>query len=142
MVTVRTAEAHWEGSLMEGQGQVELVSSGVGSFEVNWPSRAEQANGKTSPEELIAAAHSTCYSMALSNGLAGAGAPPTSVDTKADVSFQAGQGITGIKLTVVAVVPGIDAEQFQAAAQDAKVNCPVSVALAGTTITLEATLRP
>ncbi len=141
MATVRTAEAHWEGSLMEGQGEVELVSSGVGSFEVNWPSRAEQPNGKTSPEELIAAAHSTCYSMALSHGLAGAGTPPTSVDTKAEVSFQAGQGITGIKLTVVAVVPGIDAEQFQAAAQDAKVNCPVSVALAGTTITLEATLR-
>jgi len=141
MATVRTAEAHWEGSLMEGHGEVELVSSGVGSFEVSWPSRAEEANGKTSPEELIAAAHSTCYSMALSHGLAGAGTPPTSVDTKAEVSFQAGQGITGIKLTVVAVVPGIDAEQFQAAAQDAKVNCPVSVALAGTTITLEATLR-
>ena len=141
MATVRTAEAHWEGSLMEGQGEVELVSSGVGSFEVNWPSRAEQPNGKTSPEELIAGAHSTCYTMALSHGLAGAGTPPTSVDTKAEVSFQAGQGITGIKLTVVAVVPGIDAEQFQAAAQDAKVNCPVSVALAGTTITLEATLR-
>ena len=140
MATVRTAEAHWEGSLMEGQGEVELVSSGVGSFEVSWPSRAEEANGKTSPEELIAAAHSTCFSMALSHGLAGAGTPPTSVDTRADVTFQPGQGITGIKLTVTAVVPGIDADQFEAAAQDAKANCPVSQALTGTTITLDATL--
>jgi lipoyl-dependent peroxiredoxin len=140
MATVRTAEAHWEGSLMEGQGEVELVSSGVGSFEVTWASRAEQANGKTSPEELIAAAHSTCFSMALSHGLAGAGTPPTSIDTKADVTFQPGTGITGIKLTVVGVVPGIDAAAFEAAAQDAKQNCPVSQALTGTTITLEASL--
>ena len=140
MATVRTAEAHWEGSLLEGQGEVELVSSGVGSFEVSWPSRAEAANGKTSPEELIAAAHSTCFSMALSHALAGAGTPPTTVDTRADVTFQPGEGITGIKLTVTAVVPGIDAEQFEAAAQDAKANCPVSQALTGTTITLEATL--
>jgi len=140
MATVRTAEAHWEGSLMEGQGEVELVSSGVGSFEVSWPSRAEQANGKTSPEELIAAAHSTCFSMALSHGLAGAGTPPTTIDTKADVTFQPGTGITGIKLTVTGVVPGIDAAAFEAAAQDAKKNCPVSQALTGTTITLEASL--
>ncbi len=140
MATVRTADAHWEGSLMEGQGEVELVSSGVGSFEVSWPSRAEQANGKTSPEELIAAAHSTCFSMALSHGLAGAGTPPTTIDTRADVTFQPGTGITGIKLTVTGVVPGIDAEGFEAAAQDAKKNCPVSQALAGTTITLEASL--
>ena len=84
MATVRTAQAHWEGSLMEGQGEVELVSSEAGSFEVNWPSRAEQANGKTSPEELIAAAHSTCFSMALSHGLAGAGHAPTSIDTTAE----------------------------------------------------------
>ena len=141
MATVRTAQAHWEGSLMEGQGEVELVSSEAGSFEVSWPSRAEAANGKTSPEELIAAAHSTCFSMALSHGLAGAGTPPTSVDTTADVTFQPGTGITGIKLTVVGVVPGIDAEQFEAAAQDAKANCPVSQALAGTTITLQASLQ-
>ncbi len=140
MATVRTAEAHWEGSLMEGQGEVELVSSGAGSFEVSWPSRAEEANGKTSPEELIAAAHSTCFSMALSHGLAGAGTPPTSVDTKADVTFQPGKGITGIKLTVSAVVPGLTPEQFEEAAQDAKANCPVSQALTGTEITLEATL--
>jgi osmotically inducible protein OsmC len=141
MATVRTAQAHWEGSLMEGEGEVELVSSEAGSFEVSWPARAEAPNGKTSPEELIAAAHSTCFSMALSHGLAGAGNPPTSVDTTADVTFQPGQGITGIKLTVVGVVPGIDAEQFEAAAQDAKANCPVSQALTGTTITLEASLQ-
>jgi len=140
MATVRTADAHWEGSLMEGQGEVELVSSGVGSFEVNWASRAEAANGKTSPEELIAAAHSTCFSMALSHALAGAGHPPTSIDTRADVTFQAGQGITGIKLTTKGVVPGFTAEEFEAAAQDAKKNCPVSQALTGTTITLEASL--
>ena len=137
MATVRTAEAHWEGSLREGQGEVELVSSGTGSFEVTWPARAEEPNGKTSPEELIAAAHSTCFSMSLSLGLTDAGHPPTSVDTRADVTFQPGQGITAIKLTVRGVVPGITAEQFEAAAQDAKVNCPVSQALTGTTITLE-----
>lgn len=140
MATVRTANAHWEGSLMEGSGQVELASSGIGTYPVSWPSRAEQANGKTSPEELIAAAHSTCYSMALSNGLAKAGTPPTSLDTTADVSFQPGEGITGIKLTVVGVVPGMSAEDFAAAAEDAKKNCPVSQALTGTTITLEASL--
>ena len=118
MATVRTANAHWEGSLMEGQGEVELVSSEAGSFEVNWPSRAEQANGKTSPEELIAAAHSTCFSMALSHALAGAGTPPSTVDTTADVSFVPGTGITGIKLTVRAAVPGLTAEQFEAARLD------------------------
>ena len=140
MATVRTAEAHWEGSLMEGHGEVDLVSSGIGQFEVTWPARAEQPNGKTSPEELIAAAHSTCFSMALSHGLSGAGNPPTSLDTKADVSFQPGEGITGIKLTVTGVVPGLSAEEFERAAQDAKANCPVSQALTGTTITLEASL--
>jgi osmotically inducible protein OsmC len=140
MATVRTANAHWEGSLMQGSGQVELASSGIGTYPVSWPSRAEKANGKTSPEELIAAAHSTCYSMALSNGLANAGNPPTSLDTTADVTFQPGEGITGIKLTVVGVVPGLSAEDFAAAAEDAKKNCPVSQALTGTTITLEASL--
>lgn len=140
MATVRTANAHWEGSLMEGSGTVELASSGIGTYDVSWPSRAEQANGKTSPEELIAAAHSTCFSMALSHALAGAGNPPTTVDTSADVTFVPGTGITGIKLTVKAAVPGLTAEQFQEAAEGAKANCPVSQALKGTEITLEATL--
>ena len=141
MATVRTAEAHWEGSLMEGQGEVELVTSGVGSFEVNWASRANESDGRTSPEELIAAAHSTCFSMALSHGLATAGNAPTSIDTKAEVSFQAGKGITGIKLTVVGDVPGITADEFDAAAKEAKENCPVSQALTGTTITLESSFK-
>ncbi|SDT15951.1 OsmC family protein [Microlunatus soli] len=140
MATVRTANAHWEGSLFEGQGTVELASSGIGSYPVTWASRAEEANGKTSPEELIAAAHSTCFSMAFSNGLAKAGTPPTALDTTAEVTFQPGEGITGIKLIVKGAVPGLNAEQFAAAAEDAKTNCPVSQALAGTTITLEATL--
>jgi lipoyl-dependent peroxiredoxin len=139
MATVRIAEAHWEGSLFEGQGEVELVSSGLGHFEVTWAARAEQPNGHTSPEELIAAAHSTCFNMALSNVLAEGGTPPTSLDTRADVAFDP-PNITGIKLTVTGVVPGITAEQFQAAAEDARNNCPVSKVITGTTITLEATL--
>jgi lipoyl-dependent peroxiredoxin len=139
MVAVRTADAHWEGSLFEGQGEVELVSSGLGSFEVSWPARAEQPNGKTSPEELIAAAHSTCFSMQLSGHLTRGGNPPTSLDTRADVTFDP-PNITGVKLTVRGVVPGVTAEQFEEAAQDAKENCPVSKALTGTTITVEATL--
>jgi osmotically inducible protein OsmC len=139
MVAVRTAETHWEGSLFEGQGEVDLVSSGIGSFEVTWASRAEEPNNKTSPEELIAAAHSTCFSMQLSNTLVKAGNPPTSLDTRADVTFDP-PDITGIKLTVTGVVPGVTTEQFQAAAEDAKQNCPVSKALTGTTITVEASL--
>jgi osmotically inducible protein OsmC len=140
MATVRTADAHWEGSLLDGEGHVELVSSGLGGFDVTWASRAEEPDGRTSPEELIAAAHSTCFSMALSNGLAKGGNPPTSLDTRADVTFQPGEGITGVKLTVRGVVPGITAKEFEAAAEDARDNCPVSQALTGTTITVEATL--
>lgn len=140
MATTRTANAHWEGSLMEGAGRVSLDSSGLGTYEVTWPARAEAPDGKTSPEELIAAAHATCYSMALSHGLAGNGTPPQSVDTKADVTFQPGEGITGIHLTVRASVPGLSAEDFAIAAQNAKENCPVSKALAGTKITLDAAL--
>ena len=140
MATVRTADAHWEGSLLDGAGHVELVSSGLGGFDVTWASRAEEPDGRTSPEELIAAAHSTCFSMALSNGLAKGGNPPTSLDTRADVTFQPGEGITGVKLTVRGVVPGITAKEFEAAAEDARDNCPVSQALTGTTITVEATL--
>ena len=141
MAATRTAEAHWEGSLKEGQGEVELISSGSGSFEASWPARTEQPNGKTSPEELIAAAHSTCFSMSVANELVLAGKPaPTSVDTKADVTFQPGQGITGIELTVTAVVPGIDEDAFSAAIAAAEKNCPVSRALTGTTITVQASL--
>ncbi|NUT51239.1 MAG: OsmC family protein [Saccharothrix sp.] len=141
MATTRKATTLWEGNLLEGSGTVALESSGIGSYEVSWPSRAEQANGKTSPEELIAAAHSSCYSMALSHGLAQAGTPPLQVETSAEVTFQPGTGITGIHLTVTADVPGLDADGFAAAAEDAKRNCPVSKALAGTEITLTAQLK-
>ena len=140
MATTRTAETRWEGSLLEGAGRVTMASSGLGTFDVSWPSRAEEANGKTSPEELIAAAHSSCFSMALSSGLAKAGTPPTSLDTRADVTFVPGTGITGVHLTVVGVVPGMSAEDFAAAAEGAKAGCPVSQALSGTTITLDASL--
>ena len=119
---------------------MEMTSSGIGTFDVSWPSRAEQANGKTSPEELIAGAHSACFSMALSGGLAGAGMPPASLDTSAEVEFTPGTGITGITLTVRGVVEGMSNEDFVAAAEDAKANCPVSQALTGTTITLDAAL--
>ncbi len=140
MATTRTAETHWEGNLLQGAGQVTLASSGLGTYDVSWPARAEEANGKTSPEELIAAAHSSCYSMALSNGLAKDGTPPTALDTRAEVTFQPGEGITGIHLSVVGTVEGISAENFAAAAEAAKVGCPVSQALTGTTITLDARL--
>lgn len=138
MATTRTASAHWEGSLMEGAGQVTFASSGLGTHDVTWASRAEDPNGRTSPEELIAAAHSTCFSMALSHALAQAGTPPTTIDTSAQVSFQPGTGITGIVLKVTGSVPGITAEQFQEFAEGAKAGCPVSQALS-VPIELEAT---
>ena len=141
MATTRTANTHWEGPLIGGSGTTSLDSSGLATFDVDWPARTEQPGGKTSPEELIAAAHSACFSMAFSHGLAQAGTPPQSLHTRADVSFQPGEGITGVVLTVRAVVPGLSAEAFQAAAEDAKNNCPVSKALTGTTITLDATLE-
>ncbi len=141
MATTRTATTHWEGPLLEGgSGQVTLESSGLGTYDVDWPARAEEPNGKTSPEELIAAAHSACFSMALSNMLAKAGTPPQALETKADVTFQPGEGITGIRLTVVGTVEGISSEDFTRHAEDAKANCPVSKALTGTTITLESSL--
>ncbi|MEV7413797.1 OsmC family peroxiredoxin [Streptomyces sp. NPDC089919] len=140
MATTRHAHTVWEGDLLKGAGKVTLDSSGVGTYDVSWPARSEEPNGKTSPEELIAAAHSSCFSMAFSNGLAKAGTPPTKLNTSAAVTFQPGTGITGIHLTVEGEVPGIDEAAFQAAAEDAKKNCPVSQALTGTTITLDAKL--
>ena len=138
MTTVSTAQAHWEGSLMEGAGRVDLVTSGVASLDVKWASRAQAGAGTTNPEELIAAAHSTCYSMALSHALAGNGTPPESLDTKVEVTFQPGVGITGSHITVVGRVPGLDEAGFLTFAQDAKANCPVSKALGGVPITLDA----
>ncbi|GAA2324075.1 MULTISPECIES: OsmC family peroxiredoxin [Streptomyces] len=140
MATTRTAHTVWQGNLAEGKGTVTFDSSGIGEQPVSWPSRAEQANGKTSPEELIAAAHSSCFSMALSHGLTQAGNPPTQLTTQAEVTFQPGTGITGIHLTVEGTVEGLDEAAFVAAAEDAKKNCPVSQALAGTEITLSAKL--
>ena len=140
MATTRQATTTWHGSLLEGSGRVELGSSGLGGFDVTWASRAEDPDGRTSPEELVAAAHSSCFSMFLSSTLAKAGTPPESLETTADVTFQPGQGITGIRLTVRGQVPGIDAGAFQEAAETAKKGCPVSQALTGTEITLDASL--
>jgi osmotically inducible protein OsmC len=140
MTATRTATAHWEGDLFTGGGQVTLESSGIGTYDVSWPARTEEPGGKTSPEELIAAAHSSCFNMAFSNGLAKAGTPPTSLDTTAAVTFVPGTGITQIVLSVVGSVPGISAEDFQKAAEEAKVGCPVSQALKAVPITLEARL--
>jgi lipoyl-dependent peroxiredoxin len=140
MATTRTATTQWEGPLVGGAGRVTLESSKLGTYDVDWPARTEQPGSKTSPEELIAAAHSSCYSMALSGALAKAGTPPERLDTRADVSFQAGQGITGVVITVRAKVPGMSEQDFLAAAEDAKANCPVSKALTGTSITLDAAL--
>ncbi|MCA6091572.1 OsmC family protein [Streptomyces sp. SCA3-4] len=138
MATNRIATTVWNGELIKGSGEVALQSSGIGTYPVTWASRAEQPDGRTSPEELIAAAHSSCFSMALSHALTGAGTPPTRLETKAEVTFQPGEGITGIHLSVRGEVPGLDEEAFASAAEDAKKNCPVSQALAGTTITLSA----
>jgi osmotically inducible protein OsmC len=132
MATDRKAEVTWQGDLMSGNGRIDSVTSGaVGGLDVSWPARSEEPGGKTSPEELIAAAHATCFSMALSHGLAQAGHPPEELKTSATVTFQPGEGITKIALDVAGRVPGIDEGAFQQAADGAKQNCPVSKALTG-----------
>jgi lipoyl-dependent peroxiredoxin len=141
VATIRTARTAWEGNLANGSGTVSFVSSGLADVPVSWPARAEAPGGLTSPEELIAAAHSSCFSMALAHGLTQAGTPPLRLRTKADVTFKPGTGITGIHLTVDGEVPGLDNDTFVKAAEDAKANCPVSQALTGTTITLTAGLH-
>lgn len=145
-MATRSARTAWKGSLQEGSGQVELSSSGLGTYDVSFPKRtADDANGATSPEELIAAAHSSCYSMALSGQIGRAGGTVHALDTTADVTLgpdpDGGVRITGVKLTVRAEVEGISAEQFDEAANAAKVGCPVSKALTGTEITLDAALE-
>ncbi|MFZ1880029.1 MAG: OsmC family peroxiredoxin [Gaiellaceae bacterium] len=142
MATERRAEAVWQGDLLNGSGTIAQVPSGAfGPLDVSWASRAEEPNGKTSPEELIAAAWSACFAMALSNVLAKAGNPPEKLETSATVTFQPGEGITKGVLTVRGTVPGLDESGFEAAANDAKVNCPVSQALAGIPdVTLDAQL--
>ena len=141
----RTARVAWQGTLQEGSGKVELTSSKVGTYDVNFPKRAaDDAGGTTSPEELIAAAHAACYAMSLSAGIANAGGTPQSLDVQADVTLgpdpAGGFRITGIKLTVEGEVDGLDEAAFKKAADEAKAGCPVSKALTGTTITLDASL--
>lgn len=140
MSVTSEASTAWKGSLMDGSGSVSLDTSGAGTYAVNWKARSEGSSSVTTPEELIAAAHSSCFSMALSHALSENGTPPESVDTTASVTFVPGTGITGSHLNVNAVVPGLSAEDFAKIAQDAKTGCPVSQALAGIEITLEATL--
>ncbi len=142
----RTAQTAWHGSLKEGSGRVELVSSGLGGYDVSWPKRtADDANGATSPEELIAAAHSACYAMSLSALVAGAGGDPRALDVRADVSIgpdpTGGFRLTGIVLTVRGSVDGLGADQFREAAEAAKAGCPVSKALTGVDISLDAALE-
>src|SRR3954449_4072628 len=143
----RTARTAWNGSLQEGSGQVELTSSKVGTYFVSFPKRAaEDADGTTSPEELIAAAHSACFAMQLSNVIAEAGGTPQSLEVKADVSLgpdkeNGGFKLTGIILTVRGEVEGLDAAGFEKAAQEAKAGCPVSKALTGVDISLDAALE-
>ena len=142
----RTARTAWNGTLQEGSGQVELSSSKVGTYEVSFPKRAaEDAGGTTSPEELIAAAHSACFAMALSNEIGKAGGTPQALEITADVTLgqkDGGPHITKIALTVRGEVEGLDAACFEKAAQAAKVGCPVSKALAGVDeISLDAALE-
>ncbi|GGF18983.1 OsmC family peroxiredoxin [Subtercola lobariae] len=142
----RTARTAWNGSLETGEGQVELTSSKLATFDVSFPKRAaEEANGFTSPEELLAAAHSACYAMQFSAVLGAAGGTVEALDVKADVTLApdpaGGFRLSGIHLTVSGEVTGIDDAAFQAAALDAKANCPVSKALTGVDITLDATLE-
>ena len=143
MATDRRATVTWEGSLMDGSGTIDSTTSGaVGSQAVSWKARSTDENGgSTSPEELIAAAHAACFAMALSHGLAQAGTPADRLRTSATVTFQPGEGITKIALTVEGTVPGVDADAFREAADGAKENCPVSKALAAVPeITLDARL--
>ena len=141
----RPARTAWNGGLEDGSGEVEMSSSKVGTYSVSFPKRAaDDAQGTTSPEELVAAAHSSCFAMQLSHLIAEAGGTPQSLEVKADVSLgpdpAGGFKLTGIALTVVGEVDGLDADAFEKAAQDAKATCPVSKALTGVDITLSASL--
>jgi osmotically inducible protein OsmC len=130
--TERTAEVTWTGDLESGSGVIESVGSGAfGPLDVTWKARAEEPDGLTSPEELIAAAHAACFSMAFAGALAKSGSPPEHLSTTANVTFVPGTGITSIALGVEGVVPGIDERAFSEAAAQAKDNCPVSKAVAG-----------
>jgi osmotically inducible protein OsmC len=132
---ISTARNEWSGDLMSGAGTTTLAS-GVASFAVNWKARSEGVDATTTPEELLAAAHASCFSMALSNGLAEQGTPPRDVTTDVRVTFIPGEGITAIEIAVTADVPGMTQDAFTAAATDAKANCPVSAALRAVPISL------
>ena len=141
MAAQRKAEVVWHGTLIEGEGTIVSATSGaLPQLPVTWASRSEEPNGKTSPEELIAAAHAACFSMSVSLALAEAGFTAETVETSSTVTFVPGVGITTDHLTVRVSVPGISAEDFQAAVADAKASCPVSRALAGVEISLDAEL--
>jgi osmotically inducible protein OsmC len=145
-MATRSARTAWTGGLMDGSGTVELTSSGAGTFDVTFPRRIADETEGTSPEELVAAAHASCFAMAFSGGIAKAGGTPQSLDVTADVGFgpdkeRGGFMITGITLTVRGRVDGMDAAAFEKAAQEAKAGCPVSKALAGVDITLDAALE-
>ena len=141
MATERRAEVTWSGDLLEGKGTIESVGSGAfGPLPVSWKARAEEQGADTSPEELIAAAHAACFSMALSGGLAREGHPPEALSTTATVTFVPGTGITKSVLDVEGDVPGMDEGAFRRAAEAAKENCPVSQALKGN-VELELTAR-
>jgi len=141
MAVESKADATWQGDLMGGSGTVRVASGAFGEQTLTWRARAESRESGTSPEELIAAAHAGCFAMALSFGLSQSGHAPERLDTAARVSFQAGDGITAIHLTVRGRVPGLDEKAFREAAEAAKAGCPVSKALAGVpTITLDAAL--
>lgn len=140
MAVESRASASWNGDLIKGSGVVRPASGAFDALALTWRQRAESRDTGTSPEELIAAAHAGCFAMALSFGLGNAGHPPDELETSARVTFQPGEGITGSHLHVRGRVPGIDDEEFKQAAEDAKANCPVSKALAGVPITLDAEL--
>ncbi|WP_298180081.1 OsmC family peroxiredoxin [Saccharomonospora sp.] len=140
MSVTRKASTRWTGELQSGSGTTSFISSSLPDTPVTWAARANEPEGKTSPEELIAAAHASCYSMALSAGLGKAGHSPEEIHTEASVDFKPGTGITGIALVVRATVPGIEAGEFAEIAEATKDGCPVSQALKTVPITLEATL--
>jgi lipoyl-dependent peroxiredoxin len=144
MAVERSAKATWEGDLMGGSGEVSTESAAVRNAKVKWSSRAEQADENTSPEELIAAAHATCISMALANVLAQAGTPPTKLETEATSTFDKtadGFRMTTMRVSIRGQVDGLDEDGFRAAAEDAKENCPVSQALKGNVdVTVDAAL--
>lgn len=137
MSVASKSHSTWSGDLPSGTGHTKLVSSGTIDFDIDWKSRSAGGGSAVTPEELLAAAHSSCYAMALSNALGENGTAPTSVAVDAVVTFQPGEGVKSSALTVVATVPGLTADEFAAFANDAKENCPISKALAGIEITLE-----